>query len=107
MSPRCTICGRTDRVAIDADVAAGAEYNYRPTQEKGELPGNSSFYRDETGAVFHTYSAYARGAEEVASTYMLLDIAPLGRNEGGPQPMAWVRHHDRYEGTQAGSCCCT
>lgn len=24
MSPRCTICGRADRVAIDADVAAGA-----------------------------------------------------------------------------------
>lgn len=90
-----------------ADVAAGAEYNWRPTQETGELPGNSSFYRDASGAVFHTYSAYARGAEEIASTYMLLDIAPLGRNESGPQPMAWVRHHDRYAESQAGSCCCT
>ena len=90
-----------------ADVAAGAEYNWRPTQETGELPGNSSFYRDADGSVFHTYSAYARGAEEIASTYMLLDIAPLGRNESGPQPMAWVRHHDRYEEPQAGSCCCT
>jgi predicted dithiol-disulfide oxidoreductase (DUF899 family) len=89
------------------DMAAGAEYNWRPVQETGELPGNSSFYRDAGGAVFHTYSAYGRGAEEIASTYMLLDIAPLGRNESGPQPMAWVRHHDRYAESQAGSCCCT
>lgn len=91
----------------EADVATGAEYNWRLVQSTGELPGNSSFYRDAEGTVFHTYSAYARGAEEVASTYMLLDIAPLGRNESGPQPMAWVRHHDRYEEPQAGSCCCT
>ena len=91
-----------------ADVAAGAEYNWRATTETGELPGNSSFYRDAQGTVFHTYSAYARGAEEVASTYMLLDIAPLGRNESGlPQSMAWVRHHDRYAESQARSCCCT
>ncbi len=89
------------------EVAAGAEYNWRPVQSAGELPGNSSFYRDASGAVFHTYSAYARGAEEIASTYMLLDIAPLGRNESGPQPMAWVRHHDRYAEPQAGSCCCS
>ena len=91
----------------ETDVAAGAEYNWRPVQSTGELPGNSSFYRDGSGAVFHTYSTYARGGEEVASTYMLLDMAPLGRNEGGPQPMAWVRHHDRYAQPQAGSCCCT
>ena len=89
------------------EVAAGAEYNWRAVQSAGELPGNSSFYRDASGAVFHTYSAYARGVEEIASTYMLLDIAPLGRNESGPQPMAWVRHHDRYAEPQAGSCCCT
>lgn len=89
------------------EMAAGAEYNWRPVQSAGELPGNSSFYRDASGAVFHTYSAYARGVEEIASTYMLLDIAPLGRNESGPQPMAWVRHHDRYAESQAGSCCCT
>ena len=91
----------------EADVAAGAEYNYRRTHETGELPGNSSFYRDADGAVFHTYSTYARGGEEVAGTYMLLDMAPLGRNESGPQPMGWVRHHDRYETGQAGSCCCS
>lgn len=88
------------------DVAAGAEYNWRPTQDGGELPGHSSFYRDAAGTVFHTYSAYGRGAEEVASTYMLLDIAPLGRNESGPAPMSWVRHHDRYADPPAESDCC-
>lgn len=93
-------------------LAAGrAEYNYRPGGS-GEMPGHSAFYRDSAadggaGAVFHTYSAYARGVEEAASTYMLLDIAPLGRNEAGlPAPMAWVRHHDRYD-DEAGGCCAT
>jgi len=83
----------------EAEVAAGAEYNWQSVQSAGEVPGNSSFYRDAEGAVFHTYSAYARGAEEIAGTYMLLDIAPLGRNENGPSPMSWVRHHDRYADT--------
>jgi len=27
------------------------------------LSGRSVFYKDATGAVFHTYSAYARGGE--------------------------------------------
>ncbi|MCX7376528.1 MAG: DUF899 family protein [Alphaproteobacteria bacterium] len=49
----------------------------------------------------------AHGADAIASNDMLLDIAPLGRNESGSQPMAWVRHHDRYAESQAGSCCCT
>ncbi len=43
------------------DEAAGrAEYNYRPGGS-GEMPGHSSFYRDGTGAVFHSYSTFARG----------------------------------------------
>ena len=37
-------------------------YNYRETTfPAGEAPGISIFYKDETGAVFHTYSCYARG----------------------------------------------
>jgi predicted dithiol-disulfide oxidoreductase (DUF899 family) len=63
-----------------------------------ELPGLSAFYRDEAGQVFHTYSSYARGLEELIGTLMLLDRAPKGRNENGT--MDFVRRHDEYEGTE-------
>jgi predicted dithiol-disulfide oxidoreductase (DUF899 family) len=52
----------------------------------GEQPGISVFYRDGDGAVYHTYSAYARGLESVLGTLMLLDLTPLGRQEGGAGP---------------------
>jgi predicted dithiol-disulfide oxidoreductase (DUF899 family) len=59
-----------------------------------EGPGLSAFaLRD--GAVYHTYSAYARGLEILMGFYPLLDRAPLGRNEGDPPDM-WIRRHDEY-----------
>jgi predicted dithiol-disulfide oxidoreductase (DUF899 family) len=57
-----------------------------------ESPGISAFVL-ENGAVYHTYSAYARGLDGLWGMYQWLDRAPLGRNENGP----WWRHHDRYE----------
>ena len=60
-----------------------------------DLHGLSAFYRDEEGRVFHTYSTYARGGEEMIGTLMTLDRAPLGRNEDGT--MSFVRRHDEYE----------
>ena len=84
-------------------------YNFGTIPPHGEEnPGLSCFYKDPSGAIFHTYSAYARGLEAMLGTYAVLDRAPKGRDEEGlPMPMAWVRHHDRYEPTmqQAGSCC--
>jgi predicted dithiol-disulfide oxidoreductase (DUF899 family) len=66
-----------------------------------EAPGISVFYKDKNGDVFHTYSAYARGTENVVNTYNYLDLVPKGRDEDGLYfPMAWVRHHDRYEDGQ-------
>jgi predicted dithiol-disulfide oxidoreductase (DUF899 family) len=63
-----------------------ARYNYRtgkvPLQD---LSGLSVFAKNEAGEVFHTYSAFGRGAEEVLGTYMLLDLTPKGRNETGPR----------------------
>ena len=62
-----------------------------------ELPGASVFYKDEDGAVYHTYSTYARGLDALVGTYQWLDLAPKGRDEEGlKHTMAWVRHHDRY-----------
>jgi predicted dithiol-disulfide oxidoreductase (DUF899 family) len=90
-------------------------YNYakRPFPQS-EAPGISVFCKDETGAVFHTYSTYGRGVEAMMGTYDLLDLTPKGRDEDGlPYTMAWVRHHDRYEAPAAtaaaspaaASCC--
>lgn len=63
-----------------------------------ELSGFSVFYRDEDGRIYHTFSAYGRGAEELLGSYVLLDMTPNGRNENGPRNNLtdWVRHHDRY-----------
>ncbi len=62
---------------------------------KGEMPGVSIFLRD--GAeVFHTYSAYQRGLDIFLNTYNVLDVTPLGRQEGDGPPQGWLRHHDRY-----------
>jgi predicted dithiol-disulfide oxidoreductase (DUF899 family) len=72
-------------------------YNYAlQSFESEELPGISVFYKDDAGDVFHTYSTYRRGVEAMMGTYSLLDLTPKGRDERDG-PMAWVRHHDRYE----------
>jgi predicted dithiol-disulfide oxidoreductase (DUF899 family) len=75
-------------------------YNYRKDKAvSDELSGLSVFTRNAAGDIFHTYSAFGRGAEEVLTTYMLLDLTPKGRNENGPgfNLTDWVRHHDRYD----------
>lgn len=74
-------------------------YNYRMTEfPSEEAPGISVFTKDDSGTVFHTYSAYARGLDILVGAYNLMDLVPKGRNEADmPYTMAWVRHHDRYE----------
>jgi predicted dithiol-disulfide oxidoreductase (DUF899 family) len=73
-------------------------YNFGMNGFPGEeAPGASVFYRDGTGAVFHTYSSYARGLDILIGAYNFLDMVPKGRDEDGlAHTMAWVRHHDRY-----------
>jgi len=90
------------------EVGAEGDYNYQ-RQEIGsdEMPGASVFYKDASGQVFHTYSAYARGLDILVGAYNLLDLTPKGRDEADlPWTMAWVRHHDRYEASKAESTCC-
>ncbi|MBB3659631.1 putative dithiol-disulfide oxidoreductase (DUF899 family) [Rhizobium sp. BK650] len=82
-------------------------YNFSPiapSDANDELPGLSAFYKNDKGEVFHTYSSYARGAEEILGTLMILDHAPKGRNED--TTMDFVKRHDEYEeAPQASSCC--
>jgi predicted dithiol-disulfide oxidoreductase (DUF899 family) len=89
------------------ELASGrVHYNYTEidaAQAAEELPGLSAFSIDETGTVFHTYSSYARGPEELIGTLMILDRAPKGRNE--TTVMNWVRRHDEYESSAPHSCC--
>jgi predicted dithiol-disulfide oxidoreductase (DUF899 family) len=83
-----------------AQIAAGdVAYNFQPGLHYGEYaPGVSIFAKDDAGAVYHTYSCYARGLDPLNGCYQLLDLVPKGRDEDElPMPMAWLRHHDRYE----------
>jgi predicted dithiol-disulfide oxidoreductase (DUF899 family) len=76
-------------VTLDENIAP-IEYNYRdkaemearkgPNGMEGEEHGLSVFFRlDED--VFHTYSAYARGTENLTNAYTLLDMTPYGRQQ--------------------------
>ena len=73
-------------------------YNYETAEfMSDELPGLSVFYKDEDGNVFHTYSAYARGLDQLVGTYNFLDLTPKGRDEDPESTMSWVRRHDQYD----------
>jgi predicted dithiol-disulfide oxidoreductase (DUF899 family) len=81
-------------VTLDEAVAP-VEYNYRtkaelvaagaPPDLAGELHGTSVFLRDGD-RVFHTYSTYARGTEQVGGTHYYLDMTALGRQEDWEEP---------------------
>ena len=78
----------------------GVIYNFerRPDPEMDELPGASVFYKDDGGAIYHTYSAYGRGLEAALPVYGWLDVVPKGRNETKNGNLTdWVKRHDRYE----------
>ncbi|UUP16251.1 DUF899 domain-containing protein [Nitratireductor thuwali] len=77
-----------------------AIYNYEVIKDPGldDLPGLSVFYKDRDGAVFHTYSTYARGGEELLGALMYLDLTPIGRDE--KTPLDWVHRHDEYPALQ-------
>ena len=74
-------------------------YNYaRTPMDMTEREGISVFYKDGSGAVFHTYSCYARGIDAVNGAYQFLDLVPKGRDEDDHDfPQYWVRYHDAYE----------
>jgi predicted dithiol-disulfide oxidoreductase (DUF899 family) len=87
-------------------------YNYTLITEKRyqseELPGLSVFCKDPSGAIFHTYSTYARGLDSIIGANHFLDLTPKGRNERGPDGKmgGWVKRHDQYEDKPASSSCC-
>ena len=107
-------------VTLDESVAP-IEYNYLSKAEierRGapigeweqpfDLHGLSAFLR-EHGEVFHTYSAYARGVDNLGFVSNFLDLTALGRQEEWEEPAgratglgagagsAEVRYHDEYD----------
>ena len=102
-------------VTLDEAVAP-VEYNYRNKAEleqagahdpSGELHGTSAFLRDGD-RVFHTYSTYGRGTEQVGGTHYYLDMTALGRQEDWEEPAGRasgapsagddaVRYHNEYD----------
>jgi predicted dithiol-disulfide oxidoreductase (DUF899 family) len=79
--------------------AKKAFYNFRQIDPGiADLSGNSVFYKDEDGQIFHTFSSFGRGGESFLGAYGILDMMPKGRNETGPHHSLtdWVRPHDMY-----------
>jgi predicted dithiol-disulfide oxidoreductase (DUF899 family) len=81
------------------ELAKGDTY-YNYTRQKpyaSEAPGISVFFRDADGAVFHTYSCYARGLDMLNGAYHYLDLLPKGRDEVSLHfHSEWLRRHDEY-----------
>ena len=72
-------------------------YNYKNiAMDMDEREGVSAFYRDKSGAIYHTYSSYARGIDLLNTTYNFLDLTAKGRDENPDSPQDWVRYHDKY-----------
>jgi predicted dithiol-disulfide oxidoreductase (DUF899 family) len=87
--------------------SAGSNFNvdFGMTREDGETFGLSVFLR-EGDEVFRTYFTDRRGVEALGTTWTLLDLTPLGRQEewedspaDTPQtpPYEWWRRHDEYQ----------
>jgi predicted dithiol-disulfide oxidoreductase (DUF899 family) len=75
---------------VTLDAAEGStEYNFRPLDYEGELPGQSHFLRDGD-RIFHTNSVYARGLEGTGGSYYFLDQTALGRQEEWEEPKGRV-----------------
>jgi predicted dithiol-disulfide oxidoreductase (DUF899 family) len=82
------------------DMAAGrAYYNWaygNPGME--DLSGDSIFFKDGAGQIFHTYSVFARGGEDLLGIYRFFDLMPKGRAENGPYHSLadWARPRNLY-----------
>ena len=89
-------------VSFDEDIAP-LEYNYKDQatlardvpyiRSRADAHGISVFLR-EGDRVFHSYSAYGRGVDQLLGTYNYLDLTPLGRQ----RYVTEFPYHDTYNG---------
>jgi predicted dithiol-disulfide oxidoreductase (DUF899 family) len=74
-------------------------YNYGRPPQCPVMPGASVFHRGEDGTIYHTYSMYARGLEQITALFPTLDVLPFGRNE--KTPMDFIKHKEDYDSSDA------
>ena len=89
-------------VSFDEDIAP-LEYNYKDQatlardvpyiRSRADAHGISVFLREDD-RVFHSYSAYGRGVDQLLGTYNYLDLTPLGRQ----RYVTEFPYHDTYNG---------
>ena len=63
----------------DNSKSTGGDDGETVTFDRGENHGVSVFYKNPPGEIFHTYSAYNRGIEELNGAFGYFDILPKGR----------------------------
>lgn len=93
------------QVTMDENVKP-VEYNFRTKEEweakgqthhlKGEQPGFSIFLK-QGDEIFRSYSCYGRGPDRLLTTYGLLDMTPLGRQDAQAVGEGLgFKYHDEY-----------
>ena len=89
---------------FNVDFGVSPETPQPDQYQDGEMFGLSAFLRDDDG-VYRTYFTRLRGVEAVGTSWTLLDLTPLGRQEdwedspeGYPKTPRydWWRRHDEY-----------
>jgi predicted dithiol-disulfide oxidoreductase (DUF899 family) len=83
------------------EVAAGKSvYNFRQFDPEGmsDLSGNSVFYKNQQGEIFHTYGTFGRGGEQFLGIFAYFDVLPKGREEYGPRHSLpdWAKVRTEY-----------
>ena len=77
------------------DFNADLHVAFQPPENRGA--GESVFYKDEDGQIFHTYSTYSRGGEAFLGIYRIIDLMPKGRDETGYGALNdWARPRNMY-----------
>lgn len=72
-------------------------YNYGSSAFHGEESPGYSVFAKEGKNIYHTYSMYGRGLEDINSAYRILDTVPKGRDEKDlPWGMAWLNYRNEY-----------
>ena len=74
-----------DRSSRRWSTTTGPSRRSSAASRPAEVPGVSCFLRDGDD-IFHTYSTYARGTDNLGGTYSLLDLTALGRQEDWEEP---------------------
>jgi predicted dithiol-disulfide oxidoreductase (DUF899 family) len=82
------------------EVESGSvHYNYADDAfPSTEAPGLSVFAKGDDGAVYHTYSTYARGLDMMLGVFHYIDLTPKGRfGEKDNGIMYWVKRRDQHK----------